>query len=148
MFNPTHLVLELNTVTLNQAWSQSQNVSNPSRRWQSYLNQVALNTFLPWVQAEEDAFAKAEFNPAIVVNGIVINLKNSKLVLIPSEAEDKSELRVPVEWVDIPERAADYYLAAQINVDAGSLCVWARPVPECPRTRFYRGFVGNNLSSW
>jgi hypothetical protein len=130
LFNPTELVLELNTSTINQAWEGSQNAANPNSRWQSYLNQVALNTFLTWVKAEEDAVAKAGFDPATqadiweVVNGSAINLKDSKLVLIPSEAEDKSELRVPQEWVDIPEWVADYYLAVQVNVDAGYLRVW------------------------
>jgi len=27
---------------------------------------------------------------------------------------------VPQEWVDIPEWAADYYLAVQVNPDSGS----------------------------
>jgi hypothetical protein len=130
LFNPTELVLELDTATINQAWESSQNAANPNSRWQRYLNQVALNTFLAWVKAEEDAVAKAGFDSAThadiweVVNGSAINLKDSKIVLIPSEAEDKSELRVPAEWVDIPEWIADYYLAVQVNVDAGYLRVW------------------------
>jgi hypothetical protein len=130
LFNPTELVLELDTATINQAWEQSQNAANSTSRWQSYLNQLALNTFLAWVKVEEDSKAKAGFDSATqadiweVVNGSAINLKDSKIVLIPSEAEDKSELCVPAEWVDIPEWVADYYLAVQINVDAGYLRVW------------------------
>lgn len=130
LFNPAQLVLEINETVINKAWSNSQNAANSSSRWQAYLNQVTLNTFLPWLQAEEDALAKAGFDSATnadlweVVNGTAINLKDAKLVLIPTEAEDLSELRVPQEWVDIPEWVADYYLAVQINLDAGYVRIW------------------------
>lgn len=131
LFNPAQLVLELNEATLQQAWNQSQAAATPSSRWQTYLNQVTLNVFLPWLQEEEDAGAKVTFNQAPraniweVVTGTAITLEdNAKLVLIPSEAEDTSELRVPQEWIDIPEWSADYYLAVQVNVDAGYLRIW------------------------
>ena len=131
LFNPAQLVLELSESTLQQAWNQSQAAATPSSRWQTYLNQVTLNVFLPWLQEEEDAGAKVTFNRATradiweVVTGTAITLEdNAKLVLIPSEAEDTSELRVPQEWIDTPEWSADYYLAVQVNVDAGYLRIW------------------------
>jgi hypothetical protein len=131
LFNPAQLVLELNETTLDRAWNQSQTAATPTSRWQTYLNQVALDVFLPWLKAEEDAGATVQFDRATraniseVVNGTAIVLgDNTKLVLIPSEAEDTSELRVPQEWIDIPEWSADYYLAVQINVDAGYLRIW------------------------
>ncbi len=131
LFNPAQLVLELNETTLSEAWNQSQTAATPSSRWQTYLNQVTLNVFLPWLKAEEDAGAKVTFDRATianiweVVNGTAITLgDNAKLILIPSEAEDTSELRVPQEWIDIPEWSADYYLAVQVNVDAGYLRIW------------------------
>ena len=130
IFNPTELVLELEASTINQAWKQSQNAANPTSQWQKYLNQLALNTFLPWLQAEEDATAKTGFNAAIqsdiweVVNGTLINIEGAKLVLIPTEAEDLSELRVPQEWIDIPDWIADYYLAVQVSIDNGYIRIW------------------------
>jgi hypothetical protein len=130
IFNPTDLVLELDQGTIDRAWLQSQTASNPASRWQNYLNQVALAVFLPWLQAEEDATAKANSQQpeqaAIweLVNGTAIAINNAKLVLIPSEADDLSELRVPQEWIDLPNWAADYYLAVQVNVDAGYVRVW------------------------
>ena len=130
IFNPTHLVLELTQAAMDRAWSQSNNAGNPASRWQSYLNRLTLDVFLPWLQTEEDATAKAGFAQAShadiweVVNGTAIAIKDAKLVLVPTEAEDLSELRVPQEWVDIPEWAADYYLAVQVNVDAGYVRLW------------------------
>ncbi len=130
IFNPTHLVLELTQAEMDRAWSQSDNSGSGASRWQKYLNQVVLDVFLPWLKTEEDSAAKSAFAQAVqadrweVVNGTEIALKDAKLVLLPSEAEDLSELRVPQEWVDIPEWVADYYLAVQVNVDAGYVRIW------------------------
>ena len=141
LFNPTQLVLELNETTINQAWSDSQNAANDRSRWQNYLNQLALNTFLPWLQTEEDSSAQAGFDLAThadiweVVNGTAINLQDAKLVLIPTEAEDLSELRVSQEWIDIPEWSADYYLAVQVNVDAGYIRVWGYATHQQLKTK-------------
>jgi len=37
---------------------------------------------------------------------------------------DLTKRMVPQEWVDIPEWAADYYLAVQVNPDSGWLRIW------------------------
>lgn len=130
IFNPTDLVLELDQATMDRAWLQSQTGSNPSSRWQNYLNQVALAVFLPWLQSSEDASAqlageqKTQAAVWELVNGTAIAIKDAKLVLIPSEAEDLDELRVPQEWIDLPSWKADYYLAVQVNVDQGYVRVW------------------------
>jgi len=130
LFNPAQLVLELNETVIAQAWQQSQTMANAQSRWQHYLNQVALSVILPWIQGEEDDTAKVGLDSATqadlweVVNGAVVNISGAKLVLIPSEAEDLEELRVPQEWIDIPELVADYYLGVQVNVDAGYIRVW------------------------
>lgn len=130
IFNSTDLVLELDQATANRAWLQSQAAGSASSRWQNYLNQVALAVFLPWLQAEEDAKAKTQWQQSVqadiweVVNGSAIAIKDAKLVLIPSEADDLGELRVPQEWIDLPSWIADYYLAVQVNVDAGYVRVW------------------------
>ena len=131
ILNPTQLVLEITEATLNQAWQQSQKAeSNAASRWQQYLNQVALNTFLPWLQAEEDETAKVGFDRATqaniweLVNGTVISVDGARIVLIPTEVEDSSELRVPQEWIDIPQWKADYYLAVQVSIDNKYVRVW------------------------
>jgi hypothetical protein len=129
IFNSTDLVLELDQATIDRAWLQSQAAGSASSRWQNYLNQVALAVFLPWLQEEVDATAKTHWQQTQVdvwevVNGTAIAIEDAKLVLIPSEAEDLEELRVSQEWIDLPNWTADYYLAVQINVDAGYVRVW------------------------
>lgn len=123
IFNPTHLVLELDRSTVERAWS-NRGSSNAFSQWQSYLNQVVLNAFLPWLQEESEESAHVSQTEWELVNGTVITIEDTKLLLVPSEAEDLSELRVPQEWIDIPEWRADYYLAVQVNVDAGYIRIW------------------------
>ncbi|MEO1006795.1 MAG: DUF1822 family protein, partial [Cyanobacteria bacterium J06638_38] len=85
---------------------------------------------LPWLHAEEDAAAKSSLSETAqadiweVVNGTAIVIQGAKLVLIPTEASDLSELRVPQEWIDLPQWTADYYLGVQVNVDEGYLRIW------------------------
>ena len=131
LFNPTQLVLEFDETITIQAWQQSQTMANAQSRWQSYLNQVALSVLLPWIQGEEDKTAKEGLDSVTqtdlweVVNGALVKISGAKLLLLPSEAEDLEELRVPQEWVDIPELVADYYLGVQVNIDAGYIRVWS-----------------------
>ncbi|AFY99666.1 DUF1822 family protein [Calothrix sp. PCC 6303] len=137
-FNPDTLMLEettqlwfeLSETALTTAWQNSQNCSTPGSRWNAYLNRVCLDTFLPWLQEEYAPQAQTVANladlPSIweVVNGTAISFGGLRMVLIPTEAIDLSEMRIPQEWVDIPDWVADYYVAVQVNIDENSLRVW------------------------
>lgn len=128
--NPNQLWLEISPQNQSLAWQRSQSCSTPSSRWNAYLNLLILYEFLPWVQAEYCSQAKAFPHPATLssiwelVNGTAISLDKTRLLLLPSETIDTSELCVPQEWVDIPDWVADYYLAVQINPDDRWLRVW------------------------
>ena len=125
IFNPTHLVLELDRSTVERAWS-TRGSANAFSQWQSYLNQVVSNAFLPWLQEELSGESPPNVQKDLweLVNGTVITIEDAKLLLVPSEAEDLSELRVPQEWIDIPTYTADYCLAVQVNIDAGYIRIW------------------------
>ncbi len=131
LFNPAHLVLELSQSTLESAWNKSQVAANSTSRWQSYLDRVVLAVLLPWLRSEaEGIVVESSMNKTTresiweIVGGNSIAYGDAKLVLIVSETEDLSEFRVAREWLDIPNWAADYYLAVQVNVDEGYLRVW------------------------
>ena len=123
-----------------QAWQQSQRFSAPSCRWNAYLNQFCQGAFLPWLR-EEYAQAKVWPNSTAspsfweVVNGSAINLDDTRLILVPSETIDLSELRVPQEWIDIPSWAGDYYLAAQVEPDSGWVRIWGIATHQQLKTR-------------
>lgn len=128
--NPTELTLAISPDIQTSAWQESQSAATATSRWNSYLNQLCLQTFLPWLKQEQDPKAEPWPHPSAlssfweVVNGVAINFNHSRIILIPSEAVDLSELEVPQEWVDIPGWVADYYLAVQINPDEQLIRVW------------------------
>lgn len=127
LFDPTQLFLEFDAKTADRAWVQSQQVSTPASRWQAYLNRLCEMVFLPWLEQEQTQ--QTQVNPHLshcseLINGTAMEIGNRKLMIIPSEASDLSEIRVPQEWVDIPSLVADYYLGIQVNVDDGYIRVW------------------------
>ena len=127
LFDPTQLFLELDEATVNKAWLQSQKANTSTSRWQTYLNRLCLMVFLPWLQEEQNQSPQADLHQTScweLINGTPITVGDAKFLLVPSEASDLSEMRVPQEWVDIPGLVADYYLAIQVSVDDGYIRVW------------------------
>ncbi len=104
---------------------QEQAYSTPGAYQRAWINQLCLQAFLPWFREEIDPSAKVYPNTAALpsfwelVDGTAITFDTSRLLLIPTLAMDGDELRVPQEWVDIPELVADYYIAVQVNPDDG-----------------------------
>jgi Protein of unknown function (DUF1822) len=128
--SPTDLILEIPANVQNQAYLHSQSFSHPSSGYQAYLNELCLNVVLAWLQA--DFAPQAKVSPNInalasfweLVNGTAIVSDGIRFILVPSEAMDLSELRVPQEWVDISSLAGDYYIAVQVEPDEAYVRVW------------------------
>ncbi|WP_414575861.1 DUF1822 family protein [Anabaena sp. CCY 9402-a] len=124
------VLLEISATTQDKAWKQSQCLSSPSTRFQAYINRLALLTVLPWLEAAWEVTAKPLFNLNALnsiwefTNGTAINVDQTRIVLIPSQAIDTQEIRVPQEWVDIPSWVADYYVAVQVNIEDGWVKIW------------------------
>ncbi|MBW4507233.1 MAG: DUF1822 family protein [Scytonematopsis contorta HA4267-MV1] len=139
--NSNHLWLEIPETEQNKSWQQSQVFSTSNRRWTAYLNRLSLNAFLPWLREQYASNATVSPNlaalPSVweVVNGTRISLGEKRLVLIPTETLDLSEMRVPQEWVDIPNWTADYYLAVQVNLEEGCIRVWGYATHEQLKNR-------------
>ena len=127
---PQEVLLEISPSLQASSWQESQMYATPNSRWRAYMNQICLHGFLNWVKAEYVPEASIwHSSPGIpafweFVNGTAILLKEKRVVLIPSEAIDDSELEVPQEWVDIPSWAADYYLAVQVTPDGEWVRIW------------------------
>jgi hypothetical protein len=124
------LHLEISPAVQDAAWQQSRRLSNPGTQWQGYLNQLCLNTLLPWAQAtwETTANSMVPMNalPSFweLVNGSGLALNDQRIVLVPTEAIDADELRVPQEWIDIPAWHGDYYWGVQVEPDEAWLRVF------------------------
>lgn len=97
--------------------------------WTAYFNHLCLTALLPWFQAETPS-ARAALNPNArqstwaFVTGTAFTVNGYRFVVIPTEAIDHDELRIPQEWIDLPTWAGDYYLAAQVEPDEGRVSVW------------------------
>ena len=109
-------------------WQQGGAIADPAARWRVYLHQLGLAALQAWVQEEWDQPLRLwPINAADLwqwVDGLALTLGDRRLVVILSEAIDTAVLTVPQEWVDIPGWAADYYLAAQVDVDEQRLVLW------------------------
>jgi hypothetical protein len=99
-------------------------------RWNSWLNRTSLAAVGPWLE-EALGVAVQTWPPAQplspfweALNGTALVADGVRIVLLPSDGIDTDELRIPREWVDLPEWAADYYLAVQVYPDDGLVRLW------------------------
>lgn len=131
--SPSFTSLAIPTELQTESWNRTEAIARPGQRLQAYVNQVCLHTLLPWLtdQSGRVAIVDAAFSDpsrAIamgeIVNGFAVQLDTIRLIVIPSEATDTQEFRVPQEWVDIPTWAGDYYLAVSTDTDDGTVEVW------------------------
>jgi Protein of unknown function (DUF1822) len=123
------LILEIPQQLCYQAW-EGQLYSNLTARYQAYMNELCLSSILSWLQQDLATQAKVFYNTTALpsywelVNGTVISVDSNRIVLVPQETIDLSELRVPQEWVDIPGWAGDYYLGVQVIPEDRCIHVW------------------------
>jgi Protein of unknown function (DUF1822) len=124
---PEQLTLE---ISLSSQTLELPAFSTSVARWRGRLNQMCLDAFLPWLREEEVPSARVWTQTAALpsfwefVNGTAIASEHIRLILIPTTAIDTAELRVPQEWVDIPDWVGDYYIAVQVNPNAGWATIW------------------------
>jgi Protein of unknown function (DUF1822) len=138
--NPTQLEFQISPDLAQQCWLHSQSQPSAKGQWNAYLNQICLQTLLPWLEAEYEPRASILLNETLlpsfweVVNGTALNWGNKRLIIIPEKTLDNSEYRIPEEWVDVPKLVGDYYLAVQINPDDLSMRVWGYTTHEKIKT--------------
>ena len=129
-----HIWLQIETAEQEKAWQLSQHHSNKIAIYNAYLNRVCLNSLLTWFaeSLQESTFFPEVFHSKEnllsileVVNGTVIKVGATRIVLIPTETINIEELCVPQEWVDINTWAADYYISVQVILD-GDDDTWIR----------------------
>jgi Protein of unknown function (DUF1822) len=122
---PEQLWLEFSPEQQEAAWRQTDQQAGDAACWRGYLNRLAAMVLSDWFAHEDPSSAplqpwpSQEEWPTIwqFVSGVPFTLGNIKLVMIVDEAITRRELEVPKEWVDIPEWAAQYYLAVQIDLE-------------------------------
>ncbi|MBF2067557.1 MAG: DUF1822 family protein [Calothrix sp. C42_A2020_038] len=150
LFDVTQLELEISPSLSQQLWQQSQLQSAAVGQWNTYLNQVCLQTFLPWLRDEYELEANVIFDQPLsvwsVLNGSILTLGNKRLVLIPDKSLDNNEYVIPQEWVDVPQFHGDYYLAVQINPDELYMRVWGYTTHKQIKTKGYYNAINRTYS--
>jgi Protein of unknown function (DUF1822) len=95
---------------LEKPWQHSQQQSTSWSQWNTYLNLSSQEQLLQYLQTHDFPQAQATHSLAQnlsqwhQVTGFAIDLDQVRLICIPSEAIDTSELLVPALWVDTPDR--------------------------------------------
>jgi Protein of unknown function (DUF1822) len=131
---PEQIWVELSHEKKEQAWliTSSQLYSNAAAQRNAYLNNLCLDAFESWLKEDKDLYQSFQLLcqphelPYFweILNGTELSLDNNRLVLIPCEKSCIQEFRIQQEWVDIPDMAANYYLAVQINLTENWLRIW------------------------
>jgi len=125
----TEVMLPIEASVRAQADRQSRQLSRPQGRWNAYLNSMCSRTVLFWLQADYALSAQiwlAQELPALwgAVNGTALEMDGKRFVLIPDKQIYCQELIVPQEWIDLPDWAGDYFLAAQVDPEGEWLRLW------------------------
>jgi hypothetical protein len=125
----TTIWLEITPADLQTAEPSPQLYSNRMGLNYGRSNRLCLQKFGAWLTAFDieytPSFSELEMNLLWdVVNGCAIEVGKTRLILIPTDTLDRDEIRVPQEWVDLPNLHGDYYLAVQIDLDTKLMNIW------------------------
>jgi Protein of unknown function (DUF1822) len=127
MIEITEWEIDLDSQLQRSAWQRSQPQPTPWSQWNTYVNLYSQDQLLQWFHTHDlpQARAAQSIDRSLTqwhqVNGFAIELDSVRLICIPSEAIDASELLVPQIWVDSPDRIGDYYMAVHLSADGTSL---------------------------
>jgi Protein of unknown function (DUF1822) len=127
LFYPEQTSLELSSVEIDTVWQQvsCQAYSNQNARLRAFHNLLCGNALSPFLCTSWELsklphlWLSSDELPSIweMLNGHILISQSIRLAIIPSDAVRLEELRVEREWVDIPELAAHYYVAVQVDVE-------------------------------
>ncbi|NEP62517.1 MAG: DUF1822 family protein [Symploca sp. SIO2G7] len=121
-------------------WHHSQSIRDPAVRWRLYLHQLSLSALMSWFQEEFEQPVcpwphGAPFDIWHVVDGLPLTLGNRRIVVMLSETVEAADIQIPQEWVDLAGWAADYYIAAYVDVDDERLVLWGYTTHDYLKTR-------------
>lgn len=130
--------LAIPQLALQQSWDNSATLPRVEHRWNCYLNQLALATLTPWADEQRSQVQPLRLSVFLQslpktglsrnqfwqwTTGAAMAVAGQRWIIIPTDALDVEEFRVPQEWVDIPSCSGDYYVMVQLDPEAGWLQV-------------------------
>ena len=149
--------IEIDAEIQQQAWQHSQQQETPWSRWNTYLNLCCLEQILQWLQLGD--FPQAQASQSLdrnvsqwrQINGFAIDLEAVRLVFLPSEAIDQTELIVPEIWANRPDWIGDYYINVQFSADGTGLRLvgYTTQNDDCTcRVSSCAGWPATSVSRW
>jgi extradiol dioxygenase family protein len=124
--DPQSIWLNFSEKDSQQAEQQAAGISAAARRNASlnYLCQQIILPYLQEYQADSQFTDRCKEFWSLGINGSPITINGQCCIVLPTDALDRDELRIPQEWVECPELAADFYLAVHIDNEENLLRVW------------------------
>ncbi len=128
--NSAQVDLKIPVVLQHQGWQHSQQYYTVANQLQGYLNYLCRSISIPWLSTSlsgcvgEWDLDRETASVWELVEGSIVTVGSRRLCLLPHTSCDRSELRVPREWVEIPNWIADYYLGVQIDLDREQATIW------------------------
>ncbi len=113
------------------AQSSGQSTCQSGPQWRATIHRLALAAIEPWLAETLDCTPRPWPNRSAQTalwkwfDGAVLRCGERRIMVLASTAIDRDELRVPQEWIDLPDWCADYYLAAQVDPEAGLVTLWS-----------------------
>ena len=115
--------IPLSTEQLDQALELSNQIGNEAKKWQVYLQVLALLSFEEWLQQREPDISIEREGVSVLqpqyANALdaICNLRvgEFKICLIPTISFSDEEVTVPRAVVDLPEFTAHFYIVIGIE---------------------------------
>ncbi|MGE5655742.1 MAG: DUF1822 family protein [Actinomycetota bacterium] len=113
--------ITLSPEQIHQATLLSNQLPNESRRWQTYLNALALFAFEVWIgQRANDLVVKREPSWQPAINNVIpavcsLNVNQFKLCLIAQGSFAAEEVAIPRAVVELPEYIPHFYVVLEVR---------------------------------
>jgi hypothetical protein len=125
--NPDSVWLDISETTKQEMWNYLSSQQFQGDQQTVYLHRLCQAIIVPYFQEQATEIKldkEMEEFWVLGVQGFSLQVDNLRFVIVPSDTFDIDEFRIPQEWVDIPELVADYYLAAQVDMEEHSIRIW------------------------
>jgi hypothetical protein len=125
--DPHSIWITITENDIQKAEHQADIFPEQSARQMAYLNLLAQQLLLPYFQNYDTDSQFTDYCDdfwALGINGSPILMGNQCGLILPSNTLDLDEFRIPQEWVDCPELAAEFYLAIDIDSKNKLARIW------------------------
>jgi hypothetical protein len=127
--DPDAIWWEITPADIERATPNPQLYANPTGVDNALMSQLCMDKFQTWLTEQQipHRVSSTAIESATIwdtVIGSAIKIGETRVILIPSDTIDRAELRVPQEWVDLPNWVGDYYLGIQVDLESNFMNIW------------------------